>query len=1230
MARTTSFLSKNNEWSFLDENEDVIPLGIGNIGDINYIPTYSHNWVVENGQGGLISDYKHIYSHHAFRVNPNNSGPVIVKLLNQTVPANITESEVLADRSASERIKFITISELPDYTYSNGVITSTGNERLVIDGRTLLRKESIPVTQTLRTGATYIAIGHTFNVGDLVTVTGATPDAYSVIDKAITGVTADTFTVGDVPLDVGGFASGAKVTAVQPAYEIGDVGPGGGTIFITPSTHGNTLGLYYEVAPASVEVQRTWAQSTPVDYQSTSALGVDGVAIGTGYANTLNIVGQGNSTSATSAAAYCDNLTYGGFVDWFLPSQEELDRIYAYLKLNNIGDLNSVSYWSSTETSSSTAAAQDFSDGYKGVGFAKSLSQYVRPVRSFAEESTLLDSNPISGVAVSGNGENFTYTSINHGYVVGSIVTVTGATIDLYNVTNKIIISRTADTFSVEPYSIGDTGPAGGHIFLTPSTEGNNTGEYFEAGPVELEIDAVWAQLTPVNYQNTAVTGADGIEIGDGVQNTLDIIAQGNNDIEACAAPYCDSINLDGFTDWFLPSSKELKEIDENLHFIGIGNLSNTYYWSSSEENASNAKSRYFNTHATTFTSKDASQKVRPIRSFVLTSPGGFATQISATNNFDESFVVTNISQNNVTYVTTGHNLSVGQLVTVTDALPAGYNIVSAPISSVTETTFTITGIVPNLSPMSKSGIVNADGDEGTRVLVKSETGLNQKYNGVYTVTNSGGPYEPWVLTRKESFPLIFNCMTRSDIQNITTSVKLYESGGTAPTEVQPYTGNAGKYEAVRSNVFNSFSSLYPYQVDIEITVTNHGGSENPITEDYFYITLPFLYNYYAWLGNIYVQNARRQYLPHFYWDIDSQQDPDYPFYKLLDSMTYKADEVMQSYSNFFTYELSELPVGAEGTEAWATSTLTTPENVSLANRDWLSQFTGGHLNTTLPAGVMAGSVNLDAFIEWQLVNKYCGYKAGSTEALREVVKLCLTGDKNIAIGPNADNDIWKIKIYTLLSETPVDYEIGDTGPGGGVVFITPTTAGNTSGKYFEVAPAAVQEARRWAETTYQSSLVTGADGEVIGTGEQNTLDIIAQGNTNEATSAAKFCASLDFNGYTDWFLPSRNELEQLYINKSIIGDFDNLHTWWSSTEEDASTAWNRAFGDGSEDAGQKYGMPIARPVRSFNNSPTVLALAELVRPMGYLYVHEAVSSIDFILDNVAAGILDISVLGSL
>jgi hypothetical protein len=1220
MARTESFLSKNNEWSFLDENENVIALN-----------GYAENWEVVdvNGNlltvGGLISDYKHIYSHYAYSVVPpdGSTAPITVRLKNQSVPANITESTVLANRSTSERIKYITpeFEPLPGYTYSDGVITSSSNEFLTIGTDTLVHGDTIVVTGTERDDATYTAVGHNFNVGDLVTVTGVAPESYAVYDKEIISVTTDTFTVGEMQSDIGPATPFVKATGEQPAYAIGDTGPAGGKIFITPQTHGNNTGLYFEAAPAATQVSRRWSALANA---SIDVVGANGTAIGTGATNTLDIVAQSGNIAADSAAAYCNDLSYGGYVDWFLPSKDELNQMY--VNKTTIGGFVEAEYWSSSEYDASNAWYQLFINGNQFS--TTKYPQNVRPIRSFSAPSTPLNYSYVNSASMSENSTSLIYTSAGHEFSVGSAVTVIGATVDIYNVTNAVVISVTEDTFTIEPYSIGDTGPGGGLIFMTPSTPGNVSGKYLEAAPIPVggEVSRTWATS---GNQSIAVTGANGTAIGTGAQNTIDIVAQSGNVAATSAAVYCSELVSGGQSDWFLPSLYELQEIYENLYLVSTGDFNPTSYWSSSENSgvASEAQFYIFSSGINGTSAKSNDFSVRPIRSFLLTNPGVLTAVIKATVN-SSTYTVTNIIQNNVSYITAGHRFSVGQLISVSNTLPAEYNIVKVPIIRVSETTFTVEGISTEISPMSQSGVAKASGDEGRRVLVKSETGLNTKYNGIYTVIDVGGPNDNWILQRTESFPLAFNCMTRSNTRSITSTVQLYESGGSTPESVPTYQGVVGRYGAVRSNIFNSFTSLSPYNVDIEITISNHEGEA-------FYITLPFLYNYYGWLANTYVQNARRQYLPHFYWDVDSQQDPDYPFYKLLDVMTYKADEVMQSYSDFFTYELSELPVGTNVTEPWANSTLTSPSDVSLANREWLSQFTGGKLLTALPPGVAAGAVDVDAFIEWQLVNKYYGYRAGSTQSVMEAVKLCLTGNKTVAIAPSFGNDPWTINIYTKISETPAEYAIGDTGPGGGKVFITPSTAGNSTGKYFEVAPVAMEVERTWATNvnSNRTTAVSGADGTAIGTGAQNTIDIVAQSGNVAATSAAVYCSELTYGGYSDWFLPSKDEIQKMGLYKSQIDtDLSIENYYWTSSEYAVDRAWYYWFNGlpGVQNETLKGNSFLVRPVRSFTfTSTTVLALAELVRPMGYIYLHQAISNIDFILDNYGAGILDLATLGS-
>lgn len=182
-----------------------------------------------------------------------------------------------------------------------------------------------------------------------------------------------------------------------------------------------------------------------------------------------------------------------------------------------------------------------------------------------------------------------------------------------------------------------------------------------------------------------------------------------------------------------------------------------------------------------------------------------------------------------------------------------------------------------------------------------------------------------------------------------------------------------------------------------------------------------------------------------------------------------------------------------------------------------------------------------------------------------------------------------------------VSYTIGDIGPGGGKIFITPSTVGNSTGKYFETAPVATEVSITWATGSNQSIAVSGADGTAIGTGAQNTIDIVAQSGNVAATSAAVYCSELDFGGYSDWFMPSLGELRELHSSKNIIGDFDNF-TYWSSSEVDAATAWTKVFfpsehpDDGLEQSDStKDGGPKVRPIRSFISTETYIVENESI-----------------------------------
>ncbi len=108
----------------------------------------------------------------------------------------------------------------------------------------------------------------------------------------------------------------------------------------------------------------------------------------------------------------------------------------------------------------------------------------------------------------------------------------------------------------------------------------------------------------------------------------------------------------------------------------------------------------------------------------------------------------------------------------------------------------------------------------------------------------------------------------------------------------------------------------------------------------------------------------------------------------------------------------------------------------------------------------------------------------------------------------------------------------------------------------------------------------TGATASVLETGKDNTNTIFAsQGAGNYA---AKLCYDLVLNSYSDWYLPSKDELYKVYLAKEVIGGFAT-EFYWSSTESSASVAWTLAFiTNGFLTTEGKYNQLHVRAIRDF------------------------------------------------
>ena len=140
----------------------------------------------------------------------------------------------------------------------------------------------------------------------------------------------------------------------------------------------------------------------------------------------------------------------------------------------------------------------------------------------------------------------------------------------------------------------------------------------------------------------------------------------------------------------------------------------------------------------------------------------------------------------------------------------------------------------------------------------------------------------------------------------------------------------------------------------------------------------------------------------------------------------------------------------------------------------------------------------------------------------------------------------------------------GDAYQGGKVAYILQSGDPGYDANFCQELIAATSDLgyRTWDNGT---NTTTGATGTAIGTGLANTNAIIASqgGTAGSYTYAAGICAdySVTEGGvtYDDWYLPSKDELYKLYINKAVIGSFAGTY-YWSSTEFSSTHALPRAM----------------------------------------------------------------------
>jgi len=118
---------------------------------------------------------------------------------------------------------------------------------------------------------------------------------------------------------------------------------------------------------------------------------------------------------------------------------------------------------------------------------------------------------------------------------------------------------------------------------------------------------------------------------------------------------------------------------------------------------------------------------------------------------------------------------------------------------------------------------------------------------------------------------------------------------------------------------------------------------------------------------------------------------------------------------------------------------------------------------------------------------------------------------------------------------------------------------------------------------------VNGADGTTIGTGIQNTNDIMNTSVPASSLFAAKACDNYVHEGYSDWFLPSKDELYQAFISHPTSVptpdiEFTNMvgNYWSSSKSQEQGRAWHLRTADSYLDVVYTSIAQKIRPMRKF------------------------------------------------
>ena len=1019
------------------------------------------------------------------------------------------------------------------YTYSgvtvaNSVasvtVTPTGSGTITVDGTT--------VASGSASGAIALSVG--------------TPKTITVVTTE-TGKSAKTYTI--------------EVT--RKALAVGDAYQGGIIAYILQSGDpGYVPGVTSGLIAATVDQSSGIVWALPA-HQAHAVPGGTGTALGTGSANTDKIIGQ-NGAGTGYAAGLARAYTGGDYSDWYLPSQDELDKVYA--NRTAIGGFDATGYyWSSSEYSADYAWDQYFGGGHYTP--VKYTPYRVRAVRSFSiDPAKAITAFSFASPAATGVITESAHTiavSVPFGTDVSALVasfTTTGASVKVgathqvsgttaNDFTSPVTYRVTAGdgstqdyvaTVTVAPPEIGDAYQGGKVAYILQEGDpGYVAGETngLIAATADQSATTVWALP---GFTSTLVPGGTGTAIGTGSANTDEIISQ-NGAGTGYAAGLARAYAGGGFTDWYLPSLDELYKLYTNR--VAIGGFTSydvALYHSSSEGNASRAWVQSFRDGHQGWVFKNELTNVRAVRSF-----SGISSK-----------AITAFSFQGLSPAATGVITEPAHTIAV--SVPFGTDV-SALVA-----TFTTTGASARVGGTAQSrGVTANDFTSPVTYRVTAGDGSTQDY--VVTVTVAplaiGDAYQggkvAYIL--QDGDPGYVAGQTKGLIAaaaDQSTGI-VWALPGFTGTLVPGGTGAAiGTGSANTASISSQNGAGITYAAGLADAYTNAETGTGVYSDWYLPST--------SELNKLFINRAAiGGFESAGYWS-SSEFSAGYAWFQAFAgagarSNYPKSGTVHVRVARSFSVDPAAKAITAFSFEGLA------PAAPGVINE-------GGHaISVAVPHGTDISALAAT------FATTGASVKVGGTAQMSGSTANDFTSPVTyrVTAGDGSTQD------YVVTVTVAPVLAAGDSAFGGRVayVLVSGDPGYSPSVQHGLIEAVADQGTAAWSTVT---DVLVPVPAQALGTGRANTAAIVAQSGCTGG--AAYICDQLVEGGYSDWYLPSKDELNTLYLSRDasfVVGHYRS-----SSEAADGmypqGNAWVQAFDAGGLQG--EDGKSTPRPFRAVHS----------------------------------------------